>query len=68
MKKENEAIKDRIIRDIRILFEKKDKESNWDENKTLSINEYLDANKAYLKDIVNIVKKQKLIHGKFNWQ
>ena len=57
-KKENEAIKDRIIRDIRTFFEKENKESNWDKNKTLSIKEYLDVNKPYLKDIINMVKKR----------
>ena len=76
MKKENEAIKDRIIRDITNLFkqEKKDcykpvrvanfwsrnyikYESNGGRNKTLSVKEYLNKIKLYLKDIINDLKK-----------
>ena len=35
-----------------------------DRSKILSINEYLDEIKPYLKDIINNLKN--LIHGKFN--
>ena len=75
MKKENEAIKDRIIRDIKNLFEQEKEdyykqvrvanfwsrnyikyESNGGRNKTLSIKEYLNKIKQYLKDIINDLK------------
>ena len=39
-------------------------ESNSDRNKILSIKEYLDEFKAYLKDIMNNLKKK--VHRKFN--
>ena len=68
--KENEVIKDRIIQDIRALFESKsvrvgnfynnnyiEYESNDDKNKTPSIIEYLDKIRSYLKDITNNPKK-----------
>ena len=78
--KKKKAIKGRIIRDIRILFEHKEEEnyykpvrignfwskdyveykSNSDRNKTLSVEEYLNKIKLYLKylkDIINDLKK-----------
>ena len=75
LKKENEAIQDRIIKDIKKLFEQEEDyckpvkegkfysnnyfeyESNGYRNKTLSIKEYLDEIKSYLKDIINNLKK-----------
>ena len=71
LKKENEAIKDRKIRDIKILLEQQEDyykpvtlgnfwieyESNGDRNKNLSIKEYLEEIKSYLKDIVNDIEK-----------
>ena len=76
MKKENKAIKDRTIRDIRSLFEHKgedyykpvrvgnfwssnniEQKSNGDRNKTLSVKEYLNKIRPYLKDIINNPKK-----------
>ena len=63
--KENEAIKDRIIRDINNLFKQEDYykpvsagsfysnyciEDESDRNKTLSIEEYLDKTRPSLKD------------------
>ena len=74
LKKEKEAIKDRIIRDIRDLFEHGEDcykpvrvgyfggknyincESNGDKNKTLSVEEYLNKTRTYLKDINNLKK------------
>ena len=74
-KKENEAIKDKIIGDIKTLFEPEEEyckrvrvsnfsnnnyieyKSNGDKNKTLSIKEYLEEIKLYLKDIINNPKK-----------
>ena len=72
MKKENEAVKDRIIRDIRNLFKQEEGyykpvrvaksncyveyESNNDRNKILSVEEYLKKIRPYLKD-VNDLKK-----------
>ena len=68
MEKENKATTDRIIRDIRNLFEHKEEnyykpvrvrnfwsnnyieyESKGDKNKTLSVNEYLNIIRPYLK-------------------
>ena len=76
LKKENEAIKDRIFKDIRDLSveEKEDYykpvrvgnfrskryieyENNGDRNKALSLEEYLNKNRLYLKDIKTIFKK-----------
>ena len=76
LKKENEAIKYRVIRDIRNLFKHGEEnyykpgkvrnfwsnncieyESNSDRNKTLSIEEYLNKIRPYLKDIINDLKK-----------
>ena len=76
LQKENKAIKDRIIRDIRGLFEQEKEdycklvsvgnfwsriyiefESNGDRNKTLSIEEYLNNIRPYLKDIINDLTK-----------
>ena len=71
LKTENEVIKDRITRGIKILFEKERNcyipvrvgnfwsnnyikyRCNSDRNKNLSINEYLDKIKPYLKGIIN---------------
>ena len=72
LKKENEAIKDRVKRDIRNLFEHEQEdyykpvrvgnfwsnnyteyESNSDRNKTLSIEEYLNKIRPYLKHFIN---------------
>ena len=69
-------MKDRIIRDIRALFEQGEKdyykpirignfwnsnyvkyESSGDRNKNLSVKEYLDKIKPYLKDIVINLQK-----------
>ena len=77
LKKENEAIKDRIIRDIRTLFEEEEEkyyfkplrvgnfwnniyikyESSGDRNKKLSVKEYLDKIKPYLRDIIINLQK-----------
>ena len=76
IKKENEAIKDRIIRDIRTLFEQEEKdyyearrvgnfwninyieyESSGDRNKNVSVKEYLDKIKPYLRDITTNLQK-----------
>ena len=70
LKRENEAIEDRITRDIKNLFEQEEENnykpvgvanvycnnyieygSNGDRDKTLSIKEYLDETKPYLKDM-----------------
>ena len=76
LKKENETIKGRIIRDIRDLFEQEKEdyykpvrvgnfwskhyieyENNGDRNKTLSLEEYLNKSRLYLKDIkMNLIK------------
>ena len=74
LKKENEAIKDRI-RDIRSLFKREgdyfkpkrvsnfwnnnyiEYESNDDINKNLSVKEYLDKIKPYLRDIIINLQK-----------
>ena len=71
--KENKAIEDRIFRDIRNLFEHEDyykpvRVGNfWSNNyieykvkrdrKTLSVEEYLNKIRSYLKDIINNLKK-----------
>ena len=83
LKKENEGIKDKIIRDINTLFEEEEEEeeeeegdfytpvrisnfwnktlmeseSNDDKNKNLSVEEYLDEIKPYLKDIIIDLQK-----------
>ena len=75
LKKENQAIKYRIIWDNRNLFEHEEQfykavrvgnfwsdnyneyKSNGDRNKTLSVEEYLDKIRPYLKDIINDLKK-----------
>ena len=76
LKKENEAIKDRIVREIKTLFEQEEKdyykpirvdnfwsnncieyESSGDENKNLSVKEYLDKIKHYLRDIIVNLQK-----------
>ena len=73
LEKENEAIKDRITRDIRNLFEQQKEDyyktvrvsnfwdnnymkRNGDRNKTLSIGEYLNKIRPYLKNITNDLK------------
>ena len=76
LKKENKAIKNRVIRDIRNLFDHEDAEnyykpvrvgnfwskncieyeSSGDRNKTLSVEEYLNKIRPYLKDIMNNLK------------
>ena len=84
MEKENKAIKDRIIRDIRNLSEHDEEnyyqlgvgnfqsnnyieyESYDDTNKTLSVKEYLNKIRPYLKDIINNLSD--VIHRKFNQQ
>ena len=75
--KETKAIKDRMLRDIKNLFEHKEEEnhykpvrvsnvwrknyieykSNGDRNKTLSVDEYLNKIRPYLKDIINNLRK-----------
>ena len=76
LKKENEAIKDRIVREIKTLFEQEEKdyykpirvdnfwsnnyieyESSGDENKNLSVKEYLDKIKHYLRNIIINLQK-----------
>ena len=76
MKKEYEAIKDRLISDNRNLFEQKKEdyyrsvrlrnfwswnyieyETNEDKNKKLSIEEYLNKIRPYLKYIINYLEK-----------
>ena len=76
MTTQNEAIKDKIIRDIRNFFELENEgyykpirvgsfwsnnyiknESNDDRNKTLSIKEYPNKIRPYLKNIINDLKK-----------
>ena len=73
--KETKAIKDRIRRDIKTVFEHKEEnyykpvrvnnfwsnnyieyESNGDRNKTLSVAEYLNKIRPYLKNINNLKK------------
>ena len=78
--KETKAIKNRILRDIKNLFEHEGEEegenyykpvrvnnfwsnnyieyeSNGDRNKTLSVEEYLNKIRPYLKDIINNLEK-----------
>ena len=69
LNKENEAMRNKIIKNINILFEQEkdyykplrvfhiEYESNGDRNKTRSIKEYLDVIKPYLKDIINNLRK-----------
>ena len=73
LKKENEAIKNRIIRNL-LQYEEEDYykpvrvsnfwsnnyieyEINSDRNKTLSVEEYLNIVRPYLKDIINNLEK-----------
>ena len=70
------AIKDRILSDIKNIFEHKEEncskpvrvnnfwnnnyieyESNGDRNKALSIEEYVNKIRPYLKDVINYLKK-----------
>ena len=71
-KKETKAIKDRIHRDIKNLFDDEEEKENYykpvrvrvnvecksnsDRNKTLSVEEYLNKISPYLKDIINNLK------------
>ena len=76
MTKENEAIKDKIIRDMRNLFEHEkgdyykpvrvdnfcsnnyiEYESNGYRNKMLSVEQYPNKIRPYLKDIISDLKK-----------
>ena len=76
LKKENQAIKNRIIRDIRNPFENKEEDhytpvrvinfwsnnyieykSYGDKNNIISIEEYLNKIRQYLKNIINNLKK-----------
>ena len=73
--KETKAIKDRILSDIKNLFEQQEEnyykpvrvnnfwsnnyieyESDSDRNKTLSVEEYINKIRPYLKDIINKFK------------
>ena len=77
LKKETQAIKDRILRDIINLFKYEEEEKNYckpvtvrtflsntyieyessgNKNKILSVEEYLNKIKPYLKDIINNLK------------
>ena len=79
LEKETKAIKDRILRDIKNLFELEGKnyykpvrvnnlwsnnytehERNSDRNKTLSVEEYINKIRPYLKDITYNLKKSNL--------
>ena len=73
----NKAIQDRILRDLRNLFENEEEEnyyklvrvsnvwsnnyieyeSNGDKNKALSVEEYVNKSRPYLKDIINNLQK-----------
>ena len=76
--KEAKSIKDRVLRNIKNLFEHEKEEENYykpvrvsnfwsnnyieyksngDRNKTLSVEEYLNKIRPYLKDIINNLKK-----------
>ena len=76
LEKEIKTIKERILRDIKNLFEHKEENyykpvrvnkswskiyieyaSNGDRNKALSVQEYLNKTRLYLKDILNNLKK-----------
>ena len=78
LEKETKAIKDKILRDINILFEHGNKEENYykparvgdswsnnyieyesnnDRNKMLSVEEYINKNRPFFKDIINNLKK-----------
>ena len=69
MKKENEAIKNRTIRDENYYKPVKvgnfwssnyiDYKSNSDRNKILSVEEYLNKIRQYLKDMNNLKKSDK---------
>ena len=79
LEKENKAIKDIILRYIRNLFEHEEERNYYkpvrvsnnyieygskvDINKTLSVEEYLNKTRPYLKDINNC---KNVICGKFN--
>ena len=76
LEKETKEIKDRMLRDIRNVFQQEESnyyksvrvsnvwsnnyieyEINGHINKTLSVEEYLDKIRPYLKDIINNLKK-----------
>ena len=62
LKKENETIKDIIIKVIRNLFEHKEEDyyqpiSIQDRIKTLSVEEYLNKIRTYLKGTINDLRK-----------
>ena len=76
LEKETKEIKDRMLRDIRNVFQQEEQnyyksvrvsnvwsnnyieyEINGHINKTLSVEEYLDKIRPYLKDIINNLKK-----------
>ena len=76
LEKETKEIKDRMLRDIRNVFQQEEQnyyksvrvsnvwsnnyieyEINGHTNKTLSVEEYLDKIRPYLKDIINNLKK-----------
>ena len=76
LEKETKTVKNRMLRDIKNLFEHEEEksykpvkvsnfwsnnyieyESNGDRNKTLSVEEYLNKIRSYLKDIINNFKK-----------
>ena len=67
--KETKAIKDRMLQDIKNLSEHEEEnyhnfwsnnyieyKSNGDRNKTVSVEECLNKNRSYLKDIINNLK------------
>ena len=56
LERETKAIKDRILRDIKNPFEHEAEENSY-RNKTLSVEEYLNKIRPYLKDIINNFKK-----------
>ena len=86
LKKETKAIKDRIFRDIKNLFEHEEEEnyynavkvskfwsnsyieyeSNGDRNKTLSVKEYVNKIRPYLKDIMINYEADKVIKELFD--
>ena len=72
LEKETKGIKDKILRDIKYLFEEYyqpvrvnnfwsnnyiEYKSNGNRNTTLSVEEYLDKIRSYFKDIINDLKK-----------
>ena len=76
LEKKQDSVKDRVLRDIRTLFEPEENyyrlaeivnvchnnyieyESNGDKNKTLSVKEFLDIIRPYLRKIINDYEKQ----------